>query len=87
MSKDTETLKHDAEVAQFRFALIAPVIHGVYPDTSATACYKQGNASPLDLCVPFYEYKILRRLLCRQLLHNFYRNACALRNFFMRQLV
>ena len=26
MSKDTETLKHDAEVAQFRFALIAPVI-------------------------------------------------------------
>ena len=31
MSKDTETLKHDAEVAQFRFALIAPVIQGLYP--------------------------------------------------------
>ena len=28
MSKDTETIKHDAEVAQFRFALIAPVIQG-----------------------------------------------------------
>ena len=38
-------------MTQFRFALIAPVIHGVYPDTSATACYKQGNASPLDIFV------------------------------------
>lgn len=35
MSKDTEILKHDAEVAQFRFALIAPVIQGLYPD----ACF------------------------------------------------
>ena len=25
MRKDTETLKHEGEVAQFRFALIAPV--------------------------------------------------------------
>ena len=41
MSKDTETLKHDAEVAQFRFALIAPVIQGLFPDTSATAYYKR----------------------------------------------
>ena len=24
MSKDTETIKHDTEVAQFHFALIAP---------------------------------------------------------------
>ena len=30
MRKDTETLKHDAEVAQFRFALIAPVIQGLF---------------------------------------------------------
>ena len=37
MSKDTEKTKHDAEVAQFRFALIAPVIQGLYPDASATA--------------------------------------------------
>ena len=41
MNKDTETLKHDAEVAQFRFALIAPVIQGLYPDASATAYYKR----------------------------------------------
>ena len=49
MSKDTETLKHDAEVAQFRFALIAPVIQGLYPDASATAYYKRVTASPLTL--------------------------------------
>ena len=46
MSKDTETLKHDAELAQFRFALIAPVIQGLYPDASATAYYKRVTASP-----------------------------------------
>lgn len=40
MNKDTETIKHNAEVAQFRFALIAPVIQGLYPDASATAYYK-----------------------------------------------
>ena len=49
MSKDTETLKHDAEVAQFRFALIAPVIQGLYPDASATAYYKKVTAPPLPL--------------------------------------
>ena len=46
MSKDTETIKRDAEVAQFRFALIAPVIQGLFPDTSATAYYKRVTASP-----------------------------------------
>lgn len=30
MSRETETLKHNAEVAQFRFALIAPVIRGFF---------------------------------------------------------
>ena len=49
MSKDTETMKHNAEVAQFRFALIAPVIQGLYPDASATAYYKRVTASPLTL--------------------------------------
>ena len=37
MSKETETMKHNAEVAQFRFALIAPVIQGLFPEASATA--------------------------------------------------
>lgn len=49
MSKETETTKHDAEVAQFRFALIAPVVQGLYPDTSATAYYKRVTEKPLTL--------------------------------------
>ncbi len=49
VSKDTETLKRNAEVAQFRFALIAPVIQGLFPDASATAYYKRVTASPLTL--------------------------------------
>lgn len=49
MSKETETLKHDAEVAQFRFALIAPVVQGLFPDASATAYYKRITGHPLTL--------------------------------------
>jgi hypothetical protein len=30
MSKETETTKNDALVAQFRFAMIAPVIQGFF---------------------------------------------------------
>lgn len=49
MSKENETMKHNAEVAQFRFALIAPVIQGLFPDASATAYYKRVSAAPLTL--------------------------------------
>ena len=64
MSKDTETMKHNAEVAQFRFALIAPVIQGLYPDASATAYYKRVTASPLTLpdgSTVTYSYKTLEK--------------------------
>ena len=64
MSKDTETMKHNAEVAQFRFALIAPVIQGLYPDASATAYYKRVTASPLTLpdgSAVTYSYKTLEK--------------------------
>lgn len=64
MSKDTETMKHNAEVAQFRFALIAPVIQGLYPDASATAYYKRVTASPLTLpdgSMVTYSYKTLEK--------------------------
>ena len=64
MSKDTETMKHNAEVAQFRFALIAPVIQGLYPDASATAYYKRVTASPLtlpDCSTVTYSYKTLEK--------------------------
>ena len=64
MSKDTETLKRAAEVAQFRFALIAPVIQGLFPDASATAYYKRVTASPLTLpdgSIVSYSYKTLEK--------------------------
>lgn len=64
MSKDTETIKRDAEAAQFRFALIAPVIQGLFPDASATAYYKRVSAAPLTLpdgTSVKYSYKTLEK--------------------------
>lgn len=64
MSKETETTKHNAEVAQFRFALIAPVIQGLFPDASATAYYKRVTAKPLTLpngSSVIYSYKTLEK--------------------------
>lgn len=64
MRKETETMKHNAEVAQFRFALIAPVIQGLFPDASATAYYKRVSAAPLTLpdgTSVKYSYKTLEK--------------------------
>ena len=64
MSKDTQSIKQDAKMAQFRFALIAPVIHGLFPDASATAYYKRITASPLTLPdgrTVSYSYKTLEK--------------------------
>ena len=57
-------MKHAAEVAQFRFALIAPVIQGLFPDASATAYYKRVTAAPLtmpDGSSVTYSYKTLEK--------------------------
>ena len=57
-------MKHNAEVAQFRFALIAPVIQGLFPDASATAYYKRVSAAPLTLLdgtTVKYSYKTLEK--------------------------
>ncbi len=64
MSKDTEILKRGAEVAQFRFALIAPVVQGLFPDPSATAYYKRVTQAPLTLpdgSRISYSYKTLEK--------------------------
>lgn len=64
MSKDTQSIKQNAKMAQFRFALIAPVIHGLFPDASATAYYKRITASPLTLPdgrTVSYSYKTLEK--------------------------
>ena len=59
MPKDIETIKNDAAVAQFRFALIAPVVQGLYPDASATAYYKRVIKNPLTL--PKNNYPVSNR--------------------------
>ena len=46
-SKTTHLPINPAEMAQFRFALIAPVIHGLFPDASRTAYYKRITEKPL----------------------------------------
>ena len=64
MSRDTEQTKHDAEVAQFRFALIAPMVQGLYPDASAAAYYKRVTEKPLTLpdgSTVTYSYKTLEK--------------------------
>lgn len=57
-------LSKAAVIAQFRFALIAPVIQGLYPDASANAYYKRVTANPLTLpdgSTVFYKYKTLEK--------------------------
>ncbi|MBQ9567325.1 MAG: DDE-type integrase/transposase/recombinase [Lachnospiraceae bacterium] len=52
------------EVAQFRFALIAPVIQGLFPDASRTAYYKRVTEKPLTLpdgSVKEISYKTLEK--------------------------
>lgn len=64
MIKDTNQIKHDAAVAQFRFALIALVVLGLFPDASATAYYKRINKNPLTLSygtTVSYSYKTLKK--------------------------
>lgn len=64
MIRDPDKAKHDAEIAQFRFALIAPVVQGLFPDPSATAYYKRVTAHPLmlpDGTSVKYSYKTLEK--------------------------
>ena len=48
MSKE-KNLATATEIAQFRFALIAPVIQGLFPDASRTAYYKRVTEKPLTM--------------------------------------
>lgn len=53
-----------AEIAQFRFGIIAPVIQDLYPDASRTAYYKRIAASPFTLpngSVVKYSYKTIEK--------------------------
>ena len=44
-----QQLSQAAETAQFRLALIAPVIHGLFPDASRNAYYRRITENPLTL--------------------------------------
>ena len=64
MPNNSEITKHDADVAQFRFALIAPVVQGLFTDASATAYYKRIAQNPLTLpdgTIVKYSYKTLEK--------------------------
>ena len=49
MNYQKEDIKRAAEVAQFRFGVIAPVVQDLYPDPSRTAYYKRVASSPFTL--------------------------------------
>lgn len=69
--KKTDSLKHAAQIAQFRFALIAPVLHGLFTDPSASAYYKRVTEHPLilpDGSSVKYSYKTLEKW------HSLYKN-------------
>ena len=63
MNQSSNLLKA-AEMAQFRFALIAPVIQGLFPDASRTAYYKRVTEKPLtfpDGTVKEISYKTVEK--------------------------
>ena len=64
MNEHKEEIRKAAEVAQFRFGIIAPVIQDLYPDASRTAFYKRVAASPFTLpdgSVVEYNYKTIEK--------------------------
>ena len=64
MKNDTDDTKLAAEIARFRFALIAPVIQGLFPHASAAAYYRRVTEKPLTLpdgSSVTYSYKTLEK--------------------------
>lgn len=49
MENQKQQLSNAAKVAQFRLALISPVIHGLFPDASRNAYYRRITEKPLTL--------------------------------------
>ena len=49
MDNHKQQLSQAAETAQFRLAIIAPVIHGLFPDASRNAYYRRITENPLTL--------------------------------------
>lgn len=49
MEHNAKKLSGAAAIAQFKLAVIAPAIHGLYPDASRNAYYKRITQQPLTL--------------------------------------
>lgn len=49
MENNAKQLSNAAAIAQFQLAVIAPAIHGLYPDASRNAYYKRITQQPLTL--------------------------------------
>lgn len=49
MEQNAKNLSRAAAIAQFKLAIIAPAIHGLYPDASRNAYYKRITQQPLSL--------------------------------------
>jgi len=65
-SNSNKELADAAEIARFRFSLIAPVLQGLFPDASATEYYKRVTEKPLTLpdgSTAVYSYKTLEKWL------------------------
>lgn len=61
---DTKSFEKAAEIAQFRFALIAPVIQGLFTEPSRTAYYKRITEKPIKLpdgTIKLYSYKTIEK--------------------------
>ena len=64
MDQNNPDFKRAAEIAQFRFALIAPVIQDLYTESSAAEYYRRVTDKPLELpdgSVARYNYKTLEK--------------------------
>ena len=59
MNNQKEDIKRAAEVAQFRFGVIAPVVQDLYPDPSRTAYYKRVASSATQNVIKYTHTEIM----------------------------
>ena len=62
-----ESINHAAQIAQFKFGLIAPVIQDLFPGPSRVAFYKRITENPIEFpdgSVRKLNYKTLEKWVC-----------------------
>lgn len=69
-----QQLSKAAQIAQFKLAIISPVIHGLFPDATRHAYYKRVTENPLtfpDGTQKSYSYKTIEKWVSDYKLHGF----------------